>query len=86
LTQDPRFNKIVDKKTGYRTTSILCMPILDYEDEIIGVAQVMNKMAGENQPGVFTKEDEQVSLRDRRLHVMGCSRYASCSCNVIVDY
>ena len=26
--QDPRFNKQVDKLTGYKTKSILCMPIL----------------------------------------------------------
>jgi len=57
--QDPRFNKIVDKKTGYHTKSILCLPILDHEDEVVGVAQIMNKMIG-GIPAVFTGEDEQV--------------------------
>jgi len=28
--QDSRFNQEIDKKTGYRTRSILCMPILDH--------------------------------------------------------
>ena len=33
--QDSRFNQEIDKKTGYRTRSILCMPILDhYHDEV----------------------------------------------------
>lgn len=49
----------MDKKTGYHTTSILCMPIVDHEDEVVGVAQIMNKMVGGN-PAVFTHEDEQV--------------------------
>jgi len=35
------------------------MPILDYEGEVVGVAQIMNKMvAGAN--AVFTQSDEQV--------------------------
>lgn len=54
--QDSRFNKEVDKQTGYHTCSILCMPILNYEDVVIGVAQIMNKNGGE----VFTEEDEMV--------------------------
>ena len=28
--QDSRFNQEIDKKTGYHTRSILCMPILDH--------------------------------------------------------
>lgn len=28
--QDPRFNQEIDQKTGYRTRSILCMPITDH--------------------------------------------------------
>lgn len=39
---DDRFNRSVDKQTGYRTRSILCMPI-HYNDQIIGVAQLINK-------------------------------------------
>jgi len=35
------------------------MPILDHGDEVVGVAQIMNKMVGGN-PAVFTQEDEQV--------------------------
>ncbi|EDO31088.1 predicted protein, partial [Nematostella vectensis] len=31
---DPRFNRDVDKKTGYTTHSILCMPIKNHEDEV----------------------------------------------------
>ena len=57
LLQDPRFNQEVDKQTGYRTRNILCMPILNYEGEIMGVAQIMNKTDGE---AAFTTEDEKV--------------------------
>ena len=36
------------------------MPILNYEGEVIGVAQIINKTTGNN---IFTVEDEAVSTR-----------------------
>lgn len=42
--QDSRFNKDVDKKTGYRTKAILVIPIHNNEGEIIGAYQAINKM------------------------------------------
>jgi len=50
--KDERFNRSVDEKTGYITQSILCVPIKAAKNEIIGVAQVLNK-----KEGVFTEED-----------------------------
>ncbi|CAM1317755.1 Uncharacterised protein g6831 [Pycnogonum litorale] len=55
--QDERFNKAVDKQTGYRTVSILCKSICNCEGEVIGVAQIINKSTGQHE---FTAQDEQV--------------------------
>lgn len=52
---DPRFNPDIDKETGYRTKTILCMPIKNNNQEIIGAFQVLNKLNG-----VFTKGDEDL--------------------------
>lgn len=52
---DPRFNPDIDKETGYRTKTILCMPIKNNNQEIIGAFQVLNKLSG-----VFTKGDEDL--------------------------
>ncbi len=58
---DDRFDPTTDKKTGYHTRSILCMPIfepLKNESDtpaIIGVLQVLNRI-----DGVFDKEDEEL--------------------------
>ena len=49
---DPRFNPELDKQTGYRTNSILCMPMRNKEDKIIGVFQLLNK-----RKGMFTDDD-----------------------------
>ena len=50
---DPRFNPEFDKKTGYRTRSILCVPLQNIVGETIGAIQVLNKKAG-----MFGKDDE----------------------------
>ncbi|UCH22932.1 MAG: GAF domain-containing protein [Deltaproteobacteria bacterium] len=42
---DPRFNPEVDKRTNYRTKSILCGPIINLQGETLGVIQVINKKA-----------------------------------------
>ena len=39
---DKRFNKEIDLQTGYKTTTILCMPIKNLNQEIIGAFQVLN--------------------------------------------
>ena len=43
---DSRFNSDVDRKTGYRTRSILCVPVLDKQGLAIGVVQVLNRRGG----------------------------------------
>jgi adenylate cyclase len=50
---DLRFNPSFDKRTGYFTQSILCVPIVNEAGRIIGVTQVLNKRGGP-----FTDEDE----------------------------
>ncbi len=43
---DKHFNSDIDKKTGYITKSILCVPIRTVKGDIIGVAQSLNKKKG----------------------------------------
>jgi len=50
---DPRFNKEIDTHTGYRTRSLLCMPLYNRAGLKLGVIQLLNKKTG-----VFTEEDE----------------------------
>lgn len=44
---DARFNPDVDARTGYRTKSILCVPMRNKENKIIGVLQLFNKIKGQ---------------------------------------
>lgn len=49
---DPRFPGTVDSITGFKTKSILCVPVI-LESEIIGVLEAMNKIEGAK----FTESD-----------------------------
>lgn len=59
LSKDRRFNDEIDKLTGYKTKSLLCMPIRNSDGEIIGVAQAINKTPG---GAPFSDDDEKVTL------------------------
>ncbi len=50
---DPRFNPDVDKRSGYRTRNMLCMPMKNKDGKIIGVFQLLNKKTGS-----FEADDE----------------------------
>lgn len=50
---DLRFNPDFDKRTGYFTRSMLCVPVQNKDGKTIGVTQVLNK-----QGGPFTDDDE----------------------------
>ena len=52
---DPRFNRDVDKQTGYHTRSILSLPIKNQAGSVFAVAQLLNRCDG--QP--FDGEDEK---------------------------
>ena len=53
--QDSRFYKKVDEHTGFRTKSILVVPLKNQQGEIIGTFQVINKKTR-----AFDKQDEEV--------------------------
>lgn len=52
---DPRFNPEVDRRTGYRTRSVLCVPARD-RGEVVAVMQALNR-TGEGGGGAFSDAD-----------------------------
>jgi HD-GYP domain-containing protein (c-di-GMP phosphodiesterase class II) len=51
----PRFNAAVDQETGYRTRSVLAVPMRNTRGEVVGVLQALNR-----RDGAFTDEDEEL--------------------------
>ncbi|MGB0035236.1 MAG: GAF domain-containing SpoIIE family protein phosphatase [Candidatus Acidiferrales bacterium] len=60
---DPRFESEVDLRLGFRTRSLLCLPIRNKDGQTIGVLQLLNKKTGP-----FTQGDATM-LRNISDHV-----------------
>ncbi|HEX7844083.1 MAG TPA: GAF domain-containing protein, partial [Kofleriaceae bacterium] len=54
---DQRFQPAFDLKSGYRTRSILTVPMMRTPGDLVGVLQVLNK-----QDGPFTQADEELAV------------------------
>jgi putative methionine-R-sulfoxide reductase with GAF domain len=52
---EERFNKEIDKKTNYRTKSILCCPLINNEGDCFGVIEAINK-----KDSTFTEDDQEL--------------------------
>jgi phosphoserine phosphatase len=53
---DERFNRAIDRQTGYRSRCMLTIPLIGYEESLVGVLQILNK-----NDGVFDQQDEFVA-------------------------
>lgn len=73
ILQDARFNREIDLQTGYRTKALLCMPIKDSSGDVIGVAQVINKLNCER----FTENDEKVICVGEHVFAHGNTVFCS---------
>ena len=86
---DKRFNKEVDKKTNYRTKSILCYPLIDKDGECFGVIEAINKLSSP-----FNEDDEeflkilayQAAIIFRGLSSNDDYKFLNIKLNIIVDY
>ena len=54
---DPRFYSDVDKKSGFKTRNILCIPLINWSGNCIGALQSLNKASGK-----FTDDDRDLLL------------------------
>ncbi|MBN2017527.1 MAG: GAF domain-containing sensor histidine kinase [Candidatus Cloacimonetes bacterium] len=73
VSKDPRFFKKADKKSGFTTKSILCVP-MSTSKKCVGAIEVLNKENGEK----FTKEDQEflqaianqaaIAIENAKLH------------------
>ena len=61
----PKFNRSVDEKTGYKTESMMVIPIYTSNEEVVGAMQVINKL-----------DKEGFSEKDLR-HLMLASTYVA---------
>lgn len=60
--KDDRFNPDVDKETGFRTRSIIAVPVKNEEGDVIGVIQMINKKNEDGTDGVFDVNDAKIMM------------------------
>jgi len=85
--KEPRFNAEVDVHTGFRTRSILCVPMI-YRGRLTGVLQVLNKRSGRE----FTQHDLEIltvlanqiatAIENARLYERLNERFTLTSCEL----
>lgn len=79
---DPNFDPSYDLQTGYKTRSMLCVPVRNGENSIVGVVQVLNKSGSTEKEQTFSEVDEEilrilaaqagVSLQNAKIHHDAC--------------
>ena len=52
---EPLFSRDMDQRTGYRTRNLLCVPIRNRRQKVIGITQALNKRDGQ-----FDEDDQQL--------------------------
>ena len=69
-----QINRTFDQKMGYRTVSVLCIPMENHRNEIIGVLQLINRKRDWQTKLSFDKElSEQIEPFDNRCVEMASS-------------
>ena len=61
VRSDARFDAAADSQSGYTTTSILCVPVFNAKNSVLGVLEVLNKSGGsKNADAEFTDDDKRI--------------------------
>ena len=55
--EDARFDRSYDEKTGYRTKSLLCLPICNQKGHVVGVIQAINRFDSKDRVTHFSRHD-----------------------------
>lgn len=76
----PKFNRAIDMRTGYRTRSVLCVPIV-VRGKTVAVIQAINKL------NTINKKMHTNPIFDERdvflLHVLGYGKRFLCHCLIV---
>ena len=71
--QDSRFNQAIDIQTGYVTRALVTMPVCNFDGEVIGVAQIMNKKNDEgDEGGISNTEFSEADLKVFQRYLTFC--------------
>jgi hypothetical protein len=94
--KDHRFNSDIDTKTGFRTRTILCAPVLSSDNALLGVIQMVNKRKGDATEGMARKKTassshkgssfEPFSKRDEDILARCCAEVSKSLQDIFAQY
>ena len=72
VNQDPRgkLSKNVDRKSGYSTRSILCVPVVHEDGTVMAVIQMMNKLGPDGETAPREKGARNFAFDEEDLHLL----------------
>ena len=59
--EDLEAQRNFDQRVGYRTRSLLAIPMFDHEGQVIGALQLLNRRGPGEEPGAFSAEDRALA-------------------------
>jgi len=68
------FDTVYDKVAGYRTKSVLCIPLVSNLGELFGVLQIINKLDKHGQVMTFSRDDEAIAVHFANNAVIALER------------
>jgi response regulator RpfG family c-di-GMP phosphodiesterase len=68
------FSKDFDKKTHYKTQSVLTLPLKNHDDDVIGVLQIINAEDASKKVIAFTSDDERMMLHFASIAAIALQR------------
>ncbi|MGD2098768.1 MAG: HD domain-containing protein [Desulfobacterales bacterium] len=68
------FSKVFDKKTNYKTQSVLTIPLKNHHDDVIGVLQIINAEDTSRNVIAFSQDDERMMLHFASIAAVALER------------
>lgn len=68
------FSKVFDKKTNYKTQSVLTIPLKNHHDDVIGVLQIINAKGTSRNVIAFSQDDERMMLHFASIAAVALER------------
>ena len=60
--QERSFNPVIDHETGFRTRSVLALPLHDTAGGVLGVLELLNKTALDGDAAAFTPQEQEALM------------------------
>ena len=73
-TKPFHFNKEIDEDSNYKTRSVLTLPLINFNDDVLGILQIINSQDEARRVMPFTEKDEKMMLHFASIAAVALER------------